>query len=239
MPMKDAYYFSHDSNARNDSKILKLRVKHSWSGYGLFWAIIEMLRDEETHKMQTDYDSIAFALHSDSETIKSIIEDFGLFKIDKSLFFSESLLNRMKIKQEKSNKAKKAAEKRWSKDANAMQTHSNSNANPMQLKESKGNEIKGNNIIEVHNEIFRKLWNSDGWIEPLCMKWKCDKKDFLNHLNGFRIDCISKDEIKESEKDAKSHFVNWVNKGNKVPVSGNPNHTRSQKEEDFERNNWY
>jgi len=88
-------------------------------------------------------------------------------------------------------------------------------------------------IIENHNEIFRKLWNSDGWIEPLCIKWKCEKKDFLNHLNGFRIDCISKDEIKESEKDAKSHFVNWVNKGNLVPVE-EKKYTKSEIE-----NNWW
>mgnify|MGYP001572489914 CR=1 FL=1 len=33
---KDTYYFSHDYNARNDEKILELRVKYGAEGYGLF-----------------------------------------------------------------------------------------------------------------------------------------------------------------------------------------------------------
>jgi len=38
---KEAYYFSLDSNARDDPKILQLRMEMGWEGYGLFWAIIE------------------------------------------------------------------------------------------------------------------------------------------------------------------------------------------------------
>jgi len=34
---KEAYYFSHDSNARQDEKIIKLRMKLGWEGYGLYW----------------------------------------------------------------------------------------------------------------------------------------------------------------------------------------------------------
>ena len=39
----EAYYFSHDSNARNDEKVLMLRAKHGWEGYGLYWALVEMM----------------------------------------------------------------------------------------------------------------------------------------------------------------------------------------------------
>ena len=44
--MKDVGYFSHDSNAHRDYKMVKLRTKLGWGGYGLFWAIIENLRNE-------------------------------------------------------------------------------------------------------------------------------------------------------------------------------------------------
>ena len=30
--MKDAYYFSHDSNARNDQRLMKVRLKHGPEG---------------------------------------------------------------------------------------------------------------------------------------------------------------------------------------------------------------
>jgi hypothetical protein len=70
--------------------------------------------------------------------------------------------------------------------------------------------------IDSHNEIFRKLWNSDQWIESLCIKWNCEVKEVKNHLNEFRQECIVKDQLKVDDKDAKSHFVNWVKKGNPV-----------------------
>lgn len=102
----------------------------------------------------------------------------------------------------------------------------------------KDNDTDNEILIKKHNEIFRKLWNSDKWIEPLCMKWKCSKKDFLAHLNGFRIDLIAKDQLKENEKDAKNHFVNWVNSENPV-IKKDAGIVRSQWEEEFEKNNWW
>jgi len=142
---KEAYYFSHDANAKDDPKILQLRMEMGWEGYGLFWALIEMLRNESDHRMRTHYKSIAFALHTHEDSIKKLINDFDLFAIEGEYFWSESLLKRMEMKESKSEKARQSAKKRWNQDndANAMRTHSDSNANAMQLKESKVKEGKG------------------------------------------------------------------------------------------------
>jgi len=148
---KEAYYFSHDSNARQDEKIIKLRMKLGWEGYGLYWALIEMLRDAKDYKLETDYESIAFELRTECERIKSVIEDYGLFDIREGMFYSTSLLNRMSLREDKSNKAREAAKKRWAKNtdnqqdtsesnADGMRTHSESNA--IKGKESKGKENK-------------------------------------------------------------------------------------------------
>ena len=150
---KEAYYFSHDSNARNDEKILALRMKHGMEGYGIFWAILERMRENSDYTCIKDYNVIAFDLRVSAEKIKSVVEDFGLFTFSKNdkKFFSESFLSRMKNKDEKSEKARKAAEARWGKGSNksesntdAMQTHSGSNPNgmPYKGKEKKGKEIK-------------------------------------------------------------------------------------------------
>lgn len=144
---KEAFYFSHDSNARNDEKIVLLRMKHGWEGYGLFWAIIERLRECSDYMSVCDYNLIAYDLRVDSAKVKSIICDFGLFAFteDGKCFYSNSLMERMKIKEEKSSKAQNAALIRWElerkkseRNANAMQTHSDGNA----IKEKKGKEIK-------------------------------------------------------------------------------------------------
>jgi hypothetical protein len=151
---KEAYYFSHDSNARNDPKIIKLRMKLGMSGYGIFWAIVEMLRDEDGYSMHKDYESIAFALNEQSQTIKSVIEDFELFDISSNKFCSNSLNQRMELMEAKSRNGKKAAKIRWDKEkyADVMQTHSEGIAEVMQIKEKKGNEIKESitiNNIEI------------------------------------------------------------------------------------------
>jgi len=215
--MKEAFYFSHDSNSRHDPKIIKLRMKLGWQGYGIFWALIELLRDQKEYCMRLDYESIAYALQTDSEIVKSIINDFDLFELSDEFFYSKSLLERMKIKDERSEKARESANKRWNKgnNANAMRTHSEPNA----IKEKKVKEIKINDQIlniDSHNEIFRKLWISDQWIESLCIKWNCESNELKQHLNEFRQECIVKDQLKVDDKDAKSHFVNWVKKGNPV-----------------------
>ena len=222
---KEAYYFSHDSNAKDDPKILQLRMEMGWEGYGLFWAIIEMLRNESDFRMRTHYKGIAFALQTHEDSIKKLINEFDLFKLDEQYFWSESLLKRMELKEERSEKARESAKKRWNRDidANAMRTHSDGNADAMQLKESKGKEIKEIKEKESkinedsHNSIFRQLWNNNIWLEGLALNWKADLKEVKNHLNTFRLECILKADFKENEKLAKEHFFNWVKRGNPVP----------------------
>jgi hypothetical protein len=101
-----------------------------------------------------DYESIAFDLRSNPDVIQSILKDFDLFQIDGETFGSLSVERRLNERNDKSNKARESANKKWEKyrnskglDANALQTHSDSNA----IKESKGNEIKGN---ETKSDVF-------------------------------------------------------------------------------------
>jgi len=227
---KEAYYFSHDSNARDDPKILQLRMEMGWEGYGLFWAIIEMLRNESDFRMRTHYKGIAFALQTHEDCIKRLINDFDLFETDQQYFWSESLIKRMELKEERSEKARESAKKRWNRDidANAMRTHSDGNANAMQLKESKGKEIKEIKEKESkinedsHNAIFRQLWNNKIWLEGLAITWKADFKEVQDHLNTIRQECILKADFKENEKLAKEHFFNWVKRGNPIRKKESP-----------------
>lgn len=116
--MKVTYYFSHDCNARNDVKILKLRRKLGMEGYGIYWALIEMLREEETFTLQIKYiDEIAFSLSVDIDKLKEVINDFELFIIDEESFYSERLMRSMdkyhELKSKKSDAGKKGMNKRY------------------------------------------------------------------------------------------------------------------------------
>lgn len=149
---KDAFYFSHDSNARQDEKILALRMKLGWEGYGIYWAVVEKLREASDYILSMDYNVISFDLRIESKTIKSIVEDFGLFEFteDGKGFYSDRMMRNMEVKNEKSQKARESAQKRWSKEskdyegnANVMRTHNDGNAK--KEKESKEKEIKKEN----------------------------------------------------------------------------------------------
>jgi hypothetical protein len=132
---KDAYYFPHDSNARNDPKICHMRSVYGSQGYGWYWILIEMLRDEEAYKMQLKNGINAFAMQAQCdynaahEFVYACIKEYDLLKSDEVSFWSESLIRRMFVKDEKSEKARAAALLRWGKDdANAMRTQCERNA---------------------------------------------------------------------------------------------------------------
>lgn len=145
---KETFYFSHDYAARADDKIKSLIYSFGWAGYGIYWAIIEDLY-LNANALQTHYDRIAFDLKTETETVKSIINDFGLFKIKGKIFYSESVKNRLQQREFKSANAKKSANYRWKKeDANALQTQSDRNA----IKESKVKESKVNIKKEIDKE---------------------------------------------------------------------------------------
>ena len=137
--MRDTYYFSHDYNARTDSKIKRLIARHGLLGYGIYWAIVEDLY-QNANALPTDYEGIAFDIRSDAETVKSIVNDFDLFKVDADLFGSLSVQRRLDEREQKSTKARDSARKRWDKDANALPTQSDRNA--IKGKERKGKDIK-------------------------------------------------------------------------------------------------
>ena len=93
-------YFPHDSNARNDEKLIRLRMRHGAAGYGVYFMLIERLREESDYTSVKDYNVIAFDFRVDAALVKSVVEDFGLFVLAENgkYFYSESLLNRMQEK---------------------------------------------------------------------------------------------------------------------------------------------
>nr|DAO80234.1 MAG TPA: DnaD like replication protein [Caudoviricetes sp.] len=148
-------YFSHDSNARNSGKLMKVRMKLGAEGYGIFFMLIERLREEEGYKSTIDYDTLAFDLRVEPEKVKQVVENYDLFKFteDGKYFYSDSFNERMEMMdvraQQRKSKAKKAAEARWNKqsedtsNAQALPKQCSSNAQALL---NHANKIKLNKI---------------------------------------------------------------------------------------------
>tara|TARA_R110002153_G_scaffold5614_2_gene26006 strand:- start:2518 stop:3105 length:588 start_codon:yes stop_codon:yes gene_type:complete len=142
-------YFNHDSTARNDYRIVKMRSKLGMEAYGIFWSILEMLFTEENKLCIDDYDSLAFGLQCDPKILKQVIEDFDLFIIEDNCFYSRRLNNQIEEINNKSNKAKDNAKKRWN-NATAMQPHSDSNASKVKYSKVDKSKVKKSNY---YNDI--------------------------------------------------------------------------------------
>jgi hypothetical protein len=171
--MKETYYFTHDYNARNDHKIKKLIANHGFQGYGLFWAIIEDLYNND-NRLHFDCETIAFDLRTTKEVVCSIINDFGLFIVDGEFFGSISVEKRINARNSKSTKARESANYRWSKcesDANA----SIDDCDTIAIKENESKVKEKKEKIEF--DVFWNLYSKKVGSKDNCTK-KWNKLDF-------------------------------------------------------------
>ena len=153
--MKETYYFSHDGNARNDEKILMLRSEFGWEGYGIYWALIEMMFESTgTCLSHTKIKGIAVSYNIDITLLQGVINTGiteELFVSDGEQFWSESLRRRkgkfQEIRTQKSEAGKKGMAKRWAlgnTDITPLKQCNNTDI----TKDNKGKEIKPKEIKE-------------------------------------------------------------------------------------------
>ena len=55
-------YFNHDSNARNDEKIVALRIRYGAEGYGVYFMLIEMLQAAPGCTLEKDNKPMAYKI---------------------------------------------------------------------------------------------------------------------------------------------------------------------------------
>ena len=174
MNSKDAYWFTHDTNAKDDPKCALLIDQLGPEGYGIFWILLEILREQPDFSYPLALiPSIGRKYNTTKDKVEVVIRNYGLFEVrDEKFFYSRSLINRAIEFKERQDKRKaaalKAAVARWDREkalperdtqgqpcddkcdgnANAMRTQCEGNAN----KENKGNKRKDNIGSSLHSE---------------------------------------------------------------------------------------
>lgn len=208
-------YFSHDSNARNSDKLMKVRMKLGAEGYGIFFMLIERLREEEGYKSTIDYDTLAFDLRVDAEKVKQVVENYELFNFteDGKYFYSDSFNERMEMMdvraQQRKSKAKKAAEARWNKqsedtsNAQALPKQCSSNAqallnhaNKIKLNKIKLNKTKINKSKVVVAETNEAENLADEPAATTAQKQISDVLNFYENHFGMTSDYIRQSILK-------------------------------------------
>ena len=179
---KDAYYFSHDSNSKDDPKCVLLIEQLGLEGYGIFWILVETLRDQPDYKYPISLiPAIARRYNSTTQKVETVVKSYNLFQFtEDEFFFSTSLMDRMeyleKYRLKKSIAGKKGNEVRWNNqlsiaevsqcDGNAITPQSQSIASKVKeskVKISKVKESKDKNIeVDLFTqalEEFKKMRN--------------------------------------------------------------------------------
>jgi hypothetical protein len=187
--MKDAYYFPHDCGARNDPKILQLRIKMGWEGYGLFFAFVEILREQKNYKYPSDaIATLELSLSIDKVTLDQFLDTCYalelLTKVD-DFIVSSSLLSRMEIIDRKRRQRIEAGRKGGKAKA-IKEKESKVKERKVKKRESKKDEIiqiKPDSVsVELWNDFisnrkFKGLQNTDRALNKIVkdMKVAVDK----------------------------------------------------------------
>lgn len=159
-------YFQHDYRSRLDKKLLKIRMKHGWSGIGIYWALTEMLH-EGNGFIEMDIETIAFELQCDEQIVKDIIEI--CFEYFEGNVTCNRVIENLQFRREKasakSKQATEAVNKRWEKYRNSIQNNTNDipivyepNTQPIpnhtiekEKEKEKGIDIDKEKALQVYN----------------------------------------------------------------------------------------
>jgi Domain of unknown function (DUF4373) len=120
---KDAYYFKHDANAHRDPKILKLRNKFGAAGVGIYWMIVENLREQDQYMYEKDGYNIMLTHLTDPFTDKRKVVaiskyciTIGLLLNNNNFIYTKALCRRMEPWDNMKEGGKRGAHAKWGKD---------------------------------------------------------------------------------------------------------------------------
>jgi len=204
-------YFNHDSAARNDYRIIKLRATLGYEGYGVFWAVLELLFTEENKICTSQYDILAYGLQCDPIILKQVIEDFDLFVIEDGCFYSRRLNNHIEEINNKSKKAKESVSKRWN-NTNVIRTYNDSNTSKV------NKSIVDKSKLNKRIEDFKKSVHAIGDIS------KEDKNDFFMYWTEMNKSGTKFRAEMEKTFDVSRRLKRWANNGFNKQKSRFPDH---------------
>jgi uncharacterized protein YdaU (DUF1376 family) len=111
--LKDSFYFKHDYNARNDPKMVRLIRVCGWDGYGVAWAIVEMLY-EQGGRISNDPEQIAYELRAERTKVEAVLASKVFFTKD-GMIGSERVDRELEARRAAADVGREHALKGWVK----------------------------------------------------------------------------------------------------------------------------
>ena len=230
---KDAYYFPHYCNARHDRKVRRITKELGVEGYGIFFMLLEVLREQTDYKFPLqDIDLLADEFGTSEQKVRTVISNYDLFSTDEEQrFFSSNLIlylqpylsskENRRVAGIKGNLIKYGHCKR---DDLIDKTHAEIKAmgaecfdsslsdrpaiaQPSQVKESKVNKVKESKLII---DAFNLFWN----VYP---NKQGKKKAMESYTKAYKTQSLPDDLLDIIKKWVQTD--NWKNEGGKyIPL---------------------
>lgn len=153
-------YFQHDYHARSDENILRLIRSAGWEGYGLYWALVEMIY-EGGGSVSTDYDLLAYELRTEPEKVKTVCENYDLFYANDGRTRSASVDRRLEERATKSAKTSASALSRWGKcERNTNALRSQSESRGIREENKREEKKREDDSISEGSASFETFWQA-------------------------------------------------------------------------------
>jgi hypothetical protein len=212
---KEAFYFPHFCNARHDRKIRRLRKELGTEGYGIYFMLLETLREQQDLMYPLeDLDLLAEEFGVSEAKVRVAVCNYQLFEIDdEQKFFSPKMLVYLepyfKMKEQRKLAGKASADKRLLNDRSTTVQQSKG-------KESKVNEIKEKESIVSFSEM----------LSPHTIDLGSEYNNFLSYWTEKNAKGKERWEM-EKFFDIKRRITTWMSNKNKFSQNGNSNNTKT------------
>ena len=117
-------WFKHQFRAREDEKLIRLKIKHKSSApIGVYWQLVEMIYENDGY-VKYNVEVIAYQLGDSIELVQDVINDCFETTEDKQITH-HTIIAQLNLREESYQqsveKGTKGANKRWGKDSTTME----------------------------------------------------------------------------------------------------------------------
>lgn len=164
---------------------MRARMEHGMAAYGIYVTLMQLLEEDEDHKLSKDYSMIAYEMRVDVSVVQSVVEDFDLFEVEEEYFYSKELSDTIEQARKVSEARARAgraggAAKARNFAENAKESSSkcqaNARKNVANARNPKENEIEKENLSpktpikekdkEKENCLSRRLSSNELFLSP-------------------------------------------------------------------------
>lgn len=150
--MKNTFSFRHDYGARNDPKIRKMISRLGPAAGWAWWVAVEELYEQGGRLPLESIPELAYDAHVEESLMKSVICDYGLFRLEKKEFYSPRVDFELKDKERRSEAAQKTANARWEREK-------------AKNKDAKENSSASHNLYDCNASAMRPHCDGNARIE--------------------------------------------------------------------------